>query len=282
MITSPLSALLRRSVQLALIAALAAAPAVALGQEAQVPVDEINGGRLIFPEPSVSRPIQVAIYEGPGSGAAGIRNVENRIKQLDGAEVVRLSPEEMGTRDLSGFDLVVFSGGSGSGQSKAIGDAGRDNVRKYVEQGGAYMGVCAGAYLACAGFEWGLGILNARTVSSKWRRGMGHVEMELTGAGRSVLGEVSDRFLVRYANGPIITPLGRDDLPEYSVLAHFRTELAENGSPVGVMVDSPAAVVAPFGKGRVLIFSPHPENTPGLDHVIPRAVAHLMDSRHGE
>jgi hypothetical protein len=48
------------------------------------------------------------------------------------------------------------------------------------------------------------------------------------------------------------------------------------------MVDSPAAVVAPFGKGRVLIFSPHPENTPGLDHVIPRAVAHLMDSRHGE
>lgn len=227
----------------------------------------------VFSAPAQVRPLKIAIYDGPGSGAKGIVSVSDRVKQLPGVKLTALKPEEMGTRDLSEFDAIIFSGGSGSAQSKAIGDAGRENVRKFVEKGGGYLGICAGAYLACAGFDWGLGILNAKTVSPKWQRGGGMVRMELTDEGRAFFGPVSGPFTIRYNNGPIITPLGRANLPAYQVAGYFRTEMAKNGTPVGVMVNSPAAAFAPYGKGRVITLSPHSEDTPGLENVIPRALA---------
>lgn len=233
-----------------------------------------NPPNLIAP-PAVVRPLKVAIYDGPGSGEKGIVTVTQRIQQIPGASVTALKPDEIGTRNLGEFDIVVFSGGSGSAQAKAIGEAGRRNVRAFVEGGGGYLGICAGAYLACAGFDWGLGILNAKTVSQKWQRGRGMMQLELTDEGRSVFGPLRGRFNVRYANGPIIKPLGRADLPPYRVAALFRTEISSNGTPVGVMIDSPAVVFAPLGKGRVLTISPHSEDTPGLENFVPRALAWL-------
>lgn len=229
----------------------------------------------LFVPPTAVRPLKVAIYDGPGSGEKGIVTVTKRIQQLPGARVTALKPEQMGTRNLGEFDIVVFSGGSGSAQAKAIGEAGRQNVRAFVEGGGGYLGICAGAYLACAGFEWGLGILNAKTVSQKWQRGRGMMQIELTDEGRGVFGPLHGPCNVRYANGPIIQPLDREGLPPYRVAALFRTEISSNGTPVGVMIDSAAVVWAPFGKGRVLTISPHSEDTPGLENFVPRALAWL-------
>lgn len=231
----------------------------------------------VFTAPANVRPLKIAIYEGNGSGAKGVTAVTKRAEQLPGTKVTAVKADEMGTRDLSEFDVVIFSGGSGSAQSKAIGEAGRKNVREFVERGGGYLGICAGAYLACAGFEWGLGILNAKTVSPKWQRGGGMVRAELTDEGRGLFGPVKDVFTIRYNNGPIIKPLGKADLPPYRVAALFRTEFAKNNTPVGVMINSPAAVYAPYGKGRVLTISPHSEDTPGLENAIPRALAWLGD-----
>lgn len=233
-----------------------------------------NPPNLIAPPPAAA-PLKIAIYEGPGSGDKGVATVSLRARQLPGATVTPLSPQEVGSRDLSAFDIIVFSGGSGSAQARAIGEAGRNNVRHFVEQGGGYLGICAGAYLACAGFDWGLGILNARTVSNKWQRGRGMMRIQLTDEGRALFGDVRDPFTIRYANGPIIKPLGRSDLPAYRVAAAFRTEIANNGTPVGVMIDSPAAVLAEFGRGRVLTLSPHSEDTPGLENFVPRALVWL-------
>lgn len=234
-------------------------------------------GSELFAAPAQVRPLKIAIYEGPGSGESGVAKVSARAQQLRGATVTRVKAAEMGTRDLSEFDIVIFSGGSGSGQSKAIGEAGRKNVREFVERGGGYLGICAGAYLACAGFDWGLGILNARTVSNKWQRGRAMVQMQLTEEGQGMFGKVGEPFTIRYANGPIIKPLGREDLPPYRVAALFRSEVANNGTPAGVMVNSPAAVYATFGKGRVFTISPHAEDTAGLENFVPRALAWLAE-----
>jgi putative intracellular protease/amidase len=229
----------------------------------------------LFAPPASVRPLQIAIYDGPGSGEQGIVNVSARARQLPDATVAALKPEEIGTRDLSQFDIIIFSGGSGSAQAKAIGEAGRKKVRQFVEGGGGYLGICAGAYLACARFDWGLGILNAKTVSNKWQRGRGTMQIQLTEPGRNLFGPVEQNFSIRYANGPIIQPLGRENLPAYQVAALFRTEIAEHGTPAGVMVNSPAAVFSTFGKGRVLTISPHSEDTPGLENFVPRALAWL-------
>ena len=238
---------------------------------AVIPPD-INGGRTIVPPPSVPKPVKVGIFDGKGAPGDSIDNVIRVLKTLPQAQVTRIPAAQMGTIDLKQFDVVVFSGGSGSQQSKSIGEAGLKNVRAFVRGGGGYCGICAGAYLACSNFSWGLGILNAGTVSNKWMRGRGFVDLEVTVDGRPLLGDVNGMFKVRYANGPIIKPGARADIPAYRPLTLFRSELAENGTPKGVMVNSPAQAVGTFGSGRVFISSPHPENTPGLEHLIPRGI----------
>jgi len=187
-------------------------------------------------------------------------------------KAVVLSGQEVGSLNISAYDVLVFPGGSGSGQSKGIGEAGLKNVREFVKQGGGYVGICGGAYLACSNFTWGLGILNAGTVSNKWRRGQALLDLEPTLAGQQWLGDVKSTFKVRYHNGPILKPAARTDIPAYNVVTVFKTEIAEYGSPAGVQVNSPAHVISTYGKGRVFISSPHPENTPGLENFIPRGI----------
>jgi len=236
-----------------------------------VPAD-INGFKTIIPPALASKPVKVAIYDGGGSSKAGVEAVKRAMSSIVGTEVTLVSTEQMGTVNLKAFDTVIFCGGVARTQAKSIGEAGMTNVREYVRGGGGYVGICAGAYLACSGFDWSLGILNARTVSSRWRRGTGYLEAEVTESGKTLLGEVTGVFKVRYNNGPVIKPDYRADIPAYTPVALFRTELAENNSPVGVMVNSPVAAMGSYGQGRVFISSPHPENTPGLEHLISRAI----------
>jgi putative intracellular protease/amidase len=228
------------------------------------------------------RPLRVALYADEGAGDRGIETVEAQLKE-QGHEVIRVKGSEIAEGILSPeFDAVVFTGGSGSRQGNTLGEEGRENVRQFVSEGGGYVGICAGAYLACTGFSWGVGVLDARTVSPRWRRGRGMIEVEVTPAGEEVSGIPAGTHLIRYANGPILTPHGRDDIPPFETVAFFRTEVAENDTPVGIMIGAPAIARGEFGKGRVVVTSPHPESTDGLDGTFaPAAVRWASAGRVG-
>lgn len=216
--------------------------------------------------------VHVALYAGSGAGGKGPGNLLKLFTEAPRHRILPIGPAEIAAGALKDFDVVIFPGGTGSGQARALGKDGRKRVRAFVEAGGGYVGICAGAYLAMRGFSWGVGVLDAKTVSPKWRRGAGTVKAELTPAGREVLGTRTGPFAYRYANGPIFRSGGAKDIPDYTAWALFRTEVAKNDSPKGVMVNSPAICGAPFGRGRVVISSGHPEQTPGLGTMVLRAV----------
>jgi glutamine amidotransferase-like uncharacterized protein len=159
----------------------------------------------------------VALYDAGGTGGQGEFAVE-RILGRAGMRVMHVGAEVIAASSLANFDVAIFPGGSGSKQAAAIGERGRDQVRQFVERGGGYIGICAGAY----------------------------------------------------HNGPVITQANLDAVPDYEVLAYFRTETAKNHTPTGVMVDSPAIAAGSYGQGRVLFVSPHPEQTPGLEDLVQR------------
>lgn len=211
--------------------------------------------------------IKVAVYDDKGATGKGIPCVTDIAGKTADIKLTRLKGADIAAGGLKGYDLVVFTGGSGSAEAAGLGEKGREEVRDFVRNGGGYVGICAGAYLACTGFEWGVGVLNARTVSPKWRRGQGEVKI-----GGEAFGEkLADRG-IRYSNGPIIKPDARKDLPEFETLVSFRTELAENDTPVGVMVNAPAMVRGGYGLGRVFTSSPHPEQTAGLEPLVEKAM----------
>ena len=215
--------------------------------------------------------LRVALYDAGGTGGQGESAVE-RILGRAGMYVVHVGPEEIAAGSLANFDVVIVPGGSGSKEAAAIGERGREQVRQFVKSGGGYIGICAGAYLCTSGFDWGLKILDAKTVSPKWQRGEATLKMELTPAGRDILGDHRAPLDVRYQNGPVITRADLGEVPDYDVLAYFRTEIAKNNTPARVMVDSPAIASGSYGQGRVLFVSPHPEQTPGLEDLVHRGV----------
>lgn len=220
------------------------------------------------------KPIRVALFDDNGSFGKGIPSVSEQLGKAPGFTVTKLKGPQVGDGTLKNesFDVVIFTGGSGHKQSEAIGETGLAQVKGFVEKGGGYVGICAGAYLACEGFSWGVKILDAKTVSSKWKRGVGNVKIEATDKGRELLGFPAGQLDIRYANGPIYKAAGSPAIPDFEPLALFRTELAENDSPKGAMVNAPAMVAGTFGKGHVICSSPHPEQTAGMEGFIVHAV----------
>ncbi len=219
-------------------------------------------------------PVRVAVYNGGGSvSATGPLRLAGIVTSRGGAVAELIGPDEIRSGALRQFDVVLFPGGSGSKQAAALGEAGREALRKFLRAGGGYVGICAGAYLATQRYSWSLRIVNVKAIDTKhWRRGTGVVKMELTGAGRAMLGGAAGEIDIRYANGPILAAAGANDLAPATVLAHFRSEIAEHGAPKGVMIGTPAAVAGTFGRGRVVVFSPHPDKTEPLHAMVRRAV----------
>ena len=219
---------------------------------------------------TASEKLRVALYDDSGSAGKGVPSCEAELRAVPGMEVIKITAE--GVRaGLSGYDVVIFSGGSGGKQANTIGLSGREQVHRFVEAGGGYVGICAGAYLACSGFSWGVHVLNAKTPSPLWERGHADLEIETTKAGRNVL-QLPVKSTVIYHNGPIITPGKQTDMPEYEPLVYFRTEIAQTPKQAGLQINTPAMVRSTCGRGHVLVSSPHPEQTPGMEHWIEHAV----------
>lgn len=226
---------------------------------------------------------KVAVFDDSGANEANV------LKVLDGrAELlVRLvGRHDMQPRVLEQFDVVVFPGGSGSKQGKAIGEDGRENLRQFVRDGGGVLGICAGAYLCTSHYDWSLQLMNASVFNqsmevpgkgrkSMWFRGPStKVDVELTVRGAAVLGLAGTQS-VRYQNGPILSPGENPSLPEFETWAFFRSENGIYEAQKNTMVGTPAIVTAEYGQGRVIAISPHFESTVGCESVILRALQYV-------
>ncbi|MDA7979060.1 MAG: succinylglutamate desuccinylase/aspartoacylase family protein [Pirellulales bacterium] len=231
----------------------------------------VDGNTLAF-GPRMNGKTRVAVYDDDGASANGVVSLLRVCKDSEEIVVRRICAQDVQAGVLDQFDVVCFGGGSGSGLSESLSTQGRSAVRKFIDSGGDYLGVSAGAYLACSGFSWGLEVLDARTKSNKWRRGQATLEVEFEKAGQTFFGVDRRQLDLNYANGPILTPDNKASIPDYQVLAWFREEVSENEAPEGVMINSPAIVHGRFGHGDVYCFSPRPESTVGAEHLLQRVI----------
>jgi glutamine amidotransferase-like uncharacterized protein len=49
------------------------------------------------------------------------------------------------------FRMIYTNGGKATSHGRSLGEKGRENVRRFVAEGGSYLGTCAGAYIASKG-----------------------------------------------------------------------------------------------------------------------------------
>jgi len=197
--------------------------------------------------------VRVALYQATGVHPAAFAAERALLERSDGfvCTVVDPAAVQAGLKDQ---DVIVFMGGSGTQQGRALGDAGKLAVKQFVERGGGYIGVCAGAYLALQGEDefHKLRIVAGRNLTGDaWQRGIAGVEVKA--AGR-------ENFKLFFANGPIFTPAPTEGLAPYVPLADYVGEIyrLSKGTGPGEMPGTPAIVASAYGKGRVLLFSPNP------------------------
>jgi glutamine amidotransferase-like uncharacterized protein len=238
--------------------------------------DEINTeavpGKDLFSKTTIKTgEIIVAIYDG--SGAQDDNGLRQKLSLLNNLRIENLNPEQIQNGYLDNFDVLIVPGGFVMDQARAITPAGLDQIRKFVRNGGGYIGFCAGAYLAANNFHWSLKIIDADVIDiHHWERGTGAVKIELTDAGKIMLGNIPGQFNIAYGNGPILKFADNPDIPDFIPLAIYKSELNENHAPAGIMINTPAIVIGQFGMGRVFVSSPHPESTGGLDNLVQQAL----------
>lgn len=215
---------------------------------------------------------RVAVYTDEGAG----RSQTDLVKALNAnpqLQVKRVTAEDIRGGILKEMDVVVHPGGSGSKQGRNLGREGREEVRRFVRNGGGFLGVCAGAYLASADYDWSLHLLDAKVLDRKhWARGTGMVRVGISKEGQSMLKHNSSTAEIYYGQGPLLAPANRSDIPDYTPLALYETEIAKKGAPKGVMKGTTAFAAGEFGRGRVFCFSPHPEKTKGLEPLLYHAI----------
>ena len=144
----------------------------------------------------------------------------------------RINESETENTDLSAYDLLIFPGGG----SFALSDAGAEALRQFVQAGGGYVGVCAGAYAAK---RYGL-------IENEYFQFRERGRCEISLRPHPITEGFHPRRLldVRHANGPFIEVGDPAEAPV----------LYKAGPPY-------ACVIArAFGDGRVVIFSAHPES----------------------
>jgi len=222
---------------------------------------------------AASKTVRVAIFSDAGVTKSGVIQVERALPESAGFEVKPITAKQIRDGALKDFDLLIHPGGSASKQGETLGEKGRDTVKKFVEGGGGFIGICAGAYLASTQYKWSLGVLDAQVIDgAHWARGEGDVKLRLSSAGQKALQLEKETCRIHFENGPLLGPGKKDDIDDYEPLAIFESEMRKNDAPPGIMKGTTAIARGKFGKGRVVCFSPHPEKTPGREKFLQSAV----------
>ena len=230
-------------------------------------------------EQKLAGKVAVGVYLDKGAGPS-VNDLLRALAKFEQVAVTKLTAEQIRSGGLAGLDILMHPGGSGGTQGRNLDEPGREKIRNFVREGGGYIGICAGAYLASAQYPWSLNLLDAKVIDTQhWNRGVGTVDIELTPAGREILRTPNQKFPIHYAQGPLLAPAGRAELEDYEEMGIFKTEIAKNGAPSGVMIGTTAIARGRFGQGRVICFSPHPEMTAGLEAFVQDAIDYVNRKR---
>ena len=146
---------------------------------------------------------------------------------------------------LKEFSCIVFPGGYAyPGYTKHISQIGKQRLRKFVENGGKYVGICAGAYFAGQSVvyqdkditksgNYDLNLFSGTVQGPAYKS-----SPDLQWKSTKILFE-NDAIRMKYAAAPYFN---------------------EHGTIIARYLDSTPAIVSErCGKGEVLLFGPHPE-----------------------
>lgn len=197
--------------------------------------------------------VTVALYKSYGVSDISFDAAKTLLEFEKNIKLKIVSASEIRKGALNNVNVFVAMGGSGSQQGKDLQELGRSKVKEFVKNGGGYIGVCGGSYMAITGPSEGkLNMIAAKNYGNTgWQRGNGNCELK-SNDGQTVN--------IHYENGPVFENAKYEGASFYQTLATFNCDyyIPSKGTNEGEMPGQPGIIVGNYGKGKVLLFSPNP------------------------
>ncbi|MFX0067774.1 MAG: BPL-N domain-containing protein [Promethearchaeota archaeon] len=190
--------------------------------------------------------MKVAIFAGTGVKTA--LDVKTALEELTVTHR-EINEKDIRENRLLGYDVVVVPGGYTWLYMPSLGDLGRERIRSFIAAGGKFVGICSGAYIAPKSVilpsefnevQIGLDIIDIEIKRTKDR---GIRRIKVVKPEHPLVSGYRGSIDIYYQNGPLMKA-GRG----VEVLAVYET-------------GEGAILFSGFGKGKVILFGPHPEGS---------------------
>ena len=236
-----------------------------------------------------SPPLRVGVFVD--TGARGSVLAYSRLATLSpDCEAKFIDGAAVRAGALSGVDVLLMSGGSSVDISASLGDEGRAELERFIREGGGYLGTCAGALLMMETAKYkGLGIIPYTRVEAP-PRGGGTIKTIWADCAHDLAGITPGIHTTTYHRGPVMTPCeGHPRLGDFTVMARFgcnilTTKLDPDCPSMGGYA---SCIAGKYGKGKVWVFSDHPEVNPhtmdlvvgGIRYLTGRTIRFVRDQK---
>jgi len=173
-----------------------------------------------------------------------------------GIDVRYCTPNMIIAGCLANAKLLIMPGGADLYFCEKLNGVGNQRIKDFVFNGGSYLGICAGAYYACAHLDWNNGEIDGtRELAFYDGKAIGPVFEWIENKNSIYKGSLNkavslsaddDIFLTLYNGGGTFTEPKTDDI---AILARYSDLLK---SP-------PAIIQGQYGEGHYILSSPHIE-----------------------
>ena len=210
------------------------------------------------------KPLKVAVFVDNGArniGSFRWLEIATRAKNVVATPV---DGEAVRNGALDSADVFIMPGGRAHQEAISLGQEGRERVKSFVRGGGGYIGTCAGFYLV------------TQPVGGKRKDYLGlipFVDTPAGGNGRAKLnfafnekaealaGIKKGIYGILYSRGPVPVRTEKEvEGTRAEVLATYHGDYNPRSVPCRSKAGHPAVVAAECGKGKVFVFTCHPEN----------------------
>lgn len=238
----------------------------------------------------ILRPVKIAVYGGHGALPTPYIELFSTLGFL--TEYVDDNDIRAGL--LQNFDILVMPGDGSNSELLTLGVEGGQKVQEFVSSGGGYISSCAGSWAAALGvpgwdISYNLQLINAKIwnviegagVFKKLYPGIGVMTFKNTNPTHPVMWGIPDTFEMVWWQGPIfeITSnvlkyaskaeglVTQYNFTKYFTAAEYYTnlkaqkEMGFTGTTVynALIGNKPVVVSGTYGRGKVVLFGPHPE-----------------------
>ena len=216
---------------------------------------------LLFPYLSKA---QIALYNDGGYGTwqDGLTALEQFLT-WKGVAYTEVNADTVNNTDWpTRYQAICFPGGYAYYYKLAIDSNGIQKIRQFVNDGGSYLGICAGAYFASDSVQWE-------------EDGLLDYPLDLfDGAAIGAIDSIApwDNYTMTQVNLNPNHPINQYE-PAFEIILYyggpyFRKHAGAAMDTVGTWQsyhDLPGIITFNYGNGRVLLMGPHPENEEDSD-----------------